>query len=377
MEQNNKAERLVTMKRVLCILNNMNSGGAETFLMKIYRTIDKTKYQMDFCINVKEKCFYDDEIRSLGGKIFYVPPKSKSLSEFKTKLFELISNEKYEYVLRISTNSFSFLDVKIAKGAGAKYCAVRAANSGNSSGIKGYVMHHIGRRMYQKYIDTMISPSDLAAEYTFGKRAYKAGRVNILHNAVDINVFKYDAEERSRIRNEFGISDNTLLLGHVGRFMEQKNHGFLLDVFSRVLKKNSNSVLLLVGNGELQDKVKAKAEALGISDSIIFAGVRSDVPSVLSAMDVFVFPSLFEGMPNTVIEAQATGLSCVISDKITKEADITGLVKYLPIDNPSVWADYICSLDTSGRKDTKQDFIDNKYDIESSAEEFVRLVFGD
>lgn len=365
------------MKRVLCILSSMNSGGAETFLMKIYRTIDKTKYQMDFCINVKEKCFYDDEIRSLGGKIFYVPPKSKSLSEFKTKLFELISNENYEYILRLSSNGYGFMDVKIAKNAGARHCALRATNAGNSEGITGCILHHIGRLMYQKYIDTMISPSDLAAQYTFGKRAYKAGRVNILHNAVDINVFKYDAEERSRIRNEFGISDNTLLLGHVGRFMEQKNHGFLLDVFSRVLKKNSNSVLLLVGNGELQDKVKAKAEALGISDSIIFAGVRSDVPSVLSAMDVFVFPSLFEGMPNTVIEAQATGLSCVISDKITKEADITGLVKYLPIDNPSVWADYICSLDTSGRKDTKQDFIDNKYDIESSAEEFVKLVFGD
>lgn len=365
------------MKRLLCIINTMNAGGAETFLMKIYRTIDKTKYQMDFCVNVKEKCFYNDEIKSLGGKVFYVPPKSKSLSEFKTKLFELISNEKYEYVLRISTNSFSFLDAKIAKDAGAKRCAVRAANSGNSSGIKGYVMHHIGRLLYQKYIDTMISPSDLAAQYTFGKRAYKAGKVNILHNAVDMSVFKYDADERSRIRSEFGISEDTLLLGHVGRFMTQKNHGFLIEVFGEVLKKKSNSVLMLVGSGELQEEVKTKAEALGISDNIIFAGVRSDVSSVLSAMDVFVFPSLFEGMPNTVIEAQATGLLCIVSDTITKEADITDLVKYLPIDNPTDWAEYICSLDVSERKDTKQDFIDNKYDIESSAKEFVELVFGD
>ena len=365
------------MKRVLCLVSSMDSGGAETFLMKIYRTIDKAEYQMDFCVNVKEKCFYDDEIKSLGGKIFYVPSKSQSISEFRNQLYKLISEEKYEYVLRISSNGFGFMDVKIAKDAGAKRCTVRAANAGNSAGIKGYIVHRLGRALYQKYIDTMISPSDLAAEYTFGKHAYKTGKVNILHNAVDLSIFKYDIDDRRHIRSEFGISDNTVLFGHIGRFMMQKNHGFLLDVFADVLEKNPNSLLMLVGKGELENEIKLQAKKLGISDKIIFTGVRPDVPALLSAMDMFVFPSLFEGMPNTIIEAQATGLPCVISDTITKEADITGLVKYLPIENPKLWADYICSCKTAARKDTKQNFIDNKYDIESSANEFVRLVFGD
>ena len=365
------------MKRVLCLVSSMNAGGAETFLMKIYRSLDKEKYQMDFCVNVKEKCFYDDEINKMGGKIYYIPPKSASLSEFQNLLYNLIYEKKYDYVLRIASSAYSFLDIKIAKDAGARHCIVRAANAGSSGGVKGYSAHLLGRMKYQKYIDTMIAPSDLAAEYTFGKRAYESGKVNILHNAVDLNIFKYDLSDRTRIRNEFGIHDDVFLLGHVGRLNHQKNHGFLLDVFADVLKRKPNSLLMLVGKGELENNIKQKAEELGISDKIIFTGVRSDVPALLSAMDMFVFPSLYEGMPNTVIEAQATGLPCVISDTITKEADITELVKYLPIENPKIWADYICSCELTARKDTKQNFIDNKYDIDSSANEFVRLVFGD
>lgn len=365
------------MKRVLCLVSSMETGGAETFLMKIYRAVDKSKYQMDFCVNVKEKCFYDDEIKAMGGKIFYIPPKTKSPGEFKKALYRLVADEKYSYILRISSNGYGFLDVKIAKRAGAKHCVVRAANAGNSLGALGALSHILGRALYQKYIDTMIAPSDLAAKYTFGKRAYNEGKVNILHNAVDLNVFGYNENNRLNIRREFGVTDDALLLGNVGRFNQQKNHGFLLDAFAQVVKAKPNTLLMLVGKGELEADIRVKADALGISDRIIFAGVRADVPALLSAMDMFVFPSLYEGMPNTVIEAQATGLPCVISDTITKEADITGLVRYLPIDSPSVWADYICSFKPAARKNTRQDFIDHKYDIASSANEFVKLVFGD
>lgn len=365
------------MKRVLCINSNMNAGGAETFLMKIYRQLDKTKYQMDFCINASEKCFYEDEILSLGGKIYRISSKSASLKDFKKQLYDVVRLNDYKYVLRISSNAAGFMDLKIAHRAGAKICAVRSSNSSDGGSLKAKLAHRLGSILYGKYINVKIAPSDLAAKYTFGKKAYESGSVNILHNAVDINKYSYNAEMRSRIRSDFHISDGTTVIGHVGRFMAQKNHGFLLDIFAEYIKFNEKSVLMLVGSGELEPVIKEKASALGISDKIIFTGVRSDVPALLSAMDVFVFPSLYEGMPNTVIEAQATGLPCVISDTITREADITGLVSYLPLGDVGKWAECIEKLPCETRVTPIQQFKDNCYDIESVTEQFVKLIFGE
>lgn len=365
------------MKRVLCINSNMNAGGAETFLMKIYRQLDKTKYQMDFCINASEKCFYEDEILSLGGKIYRISSKSASLKDFKKQLYDVVRLNDYKYVLRISSNAAGFMDLKIAHRAGAKICAVRSSNSSDGGSLKAKLAHRLGSILYGKYINVKIAPSDLAAKYTFGKKAYESGSVNILHNAVDINKYSYNAEMRSRIRSDFHISDGTTVIGHVGRFMTQKNHGFLLDIFAEYIKFNEKSVLMLVGSGELEPVIKEKASALGISDKIIFTGVRSDVPALLSAMDVFVFPSLYEGMPNTVIEAQATGLPCVISDTITREADITGLVSYLPLGDVGKWAECMEKLPREVRVTPIRQFKDNCYDIESVTEQFVKLIFGE
>ena len=166
----------------------MNAGGAETFLMKIYRQLDKTKYQMDFCINVPNKCFYEDEIISLGGKIYRIPSKSESFQLYKKKLFEVVNSNGYKYVLRIASNGASFIDLKIAKKAGASVCAVRSSNSSDGKGLKVKIAHRLGRVLYGKYVDVRIAPSDLAAIYTFGERAYKNGEVNILHNALDLDL---------------------------------------------------------------------------------------------------------------------------------------------------------------------------------------------
>ena len=363
------------MKRVLCIISNMNAGGAETFLMKTYRQLDKTKYQMDFCINVPEKCFYEDEILSLGGKIYMISSKSASLKDFKKQLYDVVNLNDYKYVLRITSNATGFMDLKIAHKAGAKICAARSSNSSDGGSLKSKVAHKLGRIMYGKYINVKIAPSDLAAEYTFGKKAYESGAVNILHNAIDIDRFGFNADMRCRIRSEFGLSDDTTIVGHVGRFMIQKNHAFLLEIFSEYLKINGKSTLMLVGGGELESTIKQKASELGISDKIIFTGVRSDIPALLSAMDVFVFPSLYEGMPNTVIEAQATGLPCLIADTITREADITGLVHYLPLGDADAWAHLVADLPQVKRETPMQKFKENGYDIETVAEQFIKLIF--
>ncbi|MBQ8426736.1 MAG: glycosyltransferase family 1 protein [Clostridia bacterium] len=365
------------MKRLLCLINGMNAGGAETFLMKIYRQLDKSKYQMDFCINVKEKCHYEDEIYSLGGKIFRIPPKSQSVKEFRKQLTKIIRENGYEYVLRITSSAMGFMDLKVAKKAGAKLCSARSSNSSDGGGIKAFVAHRLGRFLYNKYVDVKFAPSDLAAEYTFGKKAVDKNRVSILHNAVDLKFFEYDITARENIRKEFGIEDGQIVIGHVGRFMKQKNHEFLLCVFKQICDERPNAKLMLVGKGELESEIRAQIKQLDIEDKVIFTGVRSDVPKLLSAMDVFVFPSLYEGMPNTVIEAQATGLPCVIADTITREANITGIVKYLPLEDIDNWAKETLDCISENRVDTKADFIKNGYDIESVVSKFTRLVFGE
>lgn len=364
------------MKRVLCIISNMNAGGAETFLMKIYRQLDRTKYQMDFCINVSEECFYESEILSLGGKIYRIPPKSVSLKNFKKQLYCIIKSNNYKYVLRITSNTLGFMDLKIAHKAGASICAARSSNSSDGGGLKSKVAHKIGGALYSKYVNVRFAPSDLAAKYTFGKKAYESGSITILHNAIDLKEYGYSEKMRRFIREEFKISDDMTVIGHIGRFMAQKNHGFLLEIFSKYTEKNEKSTLMLVGSGELESVIKERASSLGILDKIIFTGVRSDVPALLSAMDVFVFPSLYEGMPNTVIEAQATGLPCLIADTITREADITGLVEYLPLDDVKVWANRISSLLLPIVRTTPiKQFKDSGYDIETVTKQFVELIF--
>lgn len=364
------------MRRVLCILSCMNAGGAETFLMKIYRKIDRTKYQMDFCVNVFEEGFYDKEITQMGGRIFRIPAKSDSLKEFKRQLSSIIKSQKYNSVLRITSNTMGFLDLKVAKKAGAKVCAARSSNSNDPAGIKAKIAHKLGRFLYGKYVDIKIAPSDLAAIYTFGERTYQKGEVKILRNALDLDVYMYDSEERKRIRKEFGVKDSDILCGHVGRFSAQKNHIFLIDIFSALCKKRSNYKLLLVGRGELEEQIRKKCAQEGLSDRVIFAGVRSDIPAVLSAMDVFVFPSLYEGMPNTVIEAQASGLSCLISDSITKEANVINLVEYMSLKRAaSEWADKLSTMRSSDRSKASLNLRNQGYSIDSVTEEFIKLIY--
>ena len=232
--------------------------------------------------------------------------------------------------------------------------------------------------MPKRFANVQIAPSTEAAEFMFGKGCVQRDRAHILHNGVDLSEYRYSEDYRKSIRQELGMTKDVLVVGHVGRFNQQKNHGFLLEIFKAIQEKNENSILLLVGQGEQELDIRKKASALGISAQIVFMGVRADVPQLLSAMDVFVFPSLYEGMPNTVIEAQATGLPCVIADTITREADITGLVRYMSLqDAPELWAQAALDAVSPQRKNTKQAFLDHKYDIQSTVDQFVQLCFGE
>ena len=362
------------MKRLLCLTAGMNAGGAETFLMKVYRRLDRSKYQMDFCVTVSEN-YYAEEIKSLGGKIYVIPPKSKKPFANFNGIRRIVKENGYDCVIRVCENSLAVLDLLAAKAGGARRLIMRSSNA-NSAGRMVRILHKLFSFLPKYIPDVKLAPSTLAAEYTFGKGCVDRGDATLLMNGLDVRYFRFDEHIRCEKRAELEL-ENRLIVGHVGRFSDQKNHDFLIDVFYEIYKRQPDAVLLLVGKGENQDKIKQKVQNLGISESVRFLGVRSDVNHLLQAMDVFVFPSLYEGMPNTVIEAQATGLPCVISDTITSEADITGLIKYLPLESPEKWAEEALKRGTSARMDTSDILIHNGYDIDSVAREVTRLVFCD
>ena len=356
----------------------MNAGGAETFLMKLFRSIDREQFLLDFCINVSLKNYYEDEILNLGGKLFRITSRSQGFFKHNRELFDVIKNNNYQFVLAVSSSATAFLDLRIAKIAGASICSIRSSNSNIGLSLFSRIIQNIIRRLYIKYADRLIAPSDLAAINLFGKHYLNDSRFVYLRNALNVEKFKYSDCERENIRKEFGITEQLIVFGHVGRFYHQKNHEFLIDIFNEIHRRLPFSCFLLVGSGELENHIKEKVEKLGLSNCVLFAGVRSDVNSILSAMDVFVFPSLFEGMPNTVIEAETSGLPCLISDTITRDANVLGLVEYLSLEySAEEWAEEAITL--SKRKKSRETAFDDMkkagYDISESAKVFINTVF--
>lgn len=364
------------MKRLLCIVGSMDAGGAETFLMKIYRQIDRTKYQMDFCVAKEKKGFYDDEIKNLGGKIYHITPKSKSLIKNLKDIFNIVKEQKYKYVMRISQHSLSALELLAARIGGAKILAFRSSNT-NSGGSKlNLLLHYLFRPIANKIVNIKMAPSTEAANYMFGKRIVKKNRYFLINNGLDVEKFKYSQENRQTIRKKLGVEEK-FVIGHVGRFSKQKNHKFLLEIFKEYLKVNDNSVLLLIGKGELENEIKEYSKALEINDKVILYGVSENVNELYSAMDIFIFPSFFEGMPNTVIEAQASGLDCIISDTITKECNITGNVKFKSLkESPKQWSDDIIA-NNKNRSEEEKIFYDKSYDINSVTKELEKIIFNE
>lgn len=356
-------------KRILCILSSLDCGGAETFMMKLYRNFDREKYQMDFCVNADG--VYDEEVLALGGKIHNIPLRTQHPLKSLFVLRQVVKKNRYKAVLKLGNAPLAVVDLIAAKLGGARVLAMRSCNALVNRTVAQKFVDKIFRFILNRVADVKFAPSDLAANYTFGRSEVKRGGVTILNNAVDLSVYHYDEILREEIRKEFALGDS-LVIGHIGRFSKQKNHKFLVNVFAELKKKCPDAKLLLVGKGELYNTVFAQIEEYDLAEDVIFAGTRSDIPAILSAMDVFILPSFYEGMPNTVIEAQSTGLPCVITDTITQMANITGLVTYLSLsDTVEKWADTVVVAVQKGRKDTKTDFCRAGYDIDSAGKLFL------
>ncbi len=354
--------------RVLQVLAGMNRGGAETFIMNVYRNIDRTKMQFDFVLFRKEECDYNEEIRKLGGKIYWIPRYNGRNHFNYKKAWHTFFKEHPEYkIIHGHVRSTASIYLKIAN----KHSLTTIAHS-HSTSSRGSRAEQLFKNIIQFPIrytaDNLFSCSDEAGEWLFGTRSIKKENYRIVKNAIDTEEFKYNMIRRNEIRKQLAIQDK-FVIGHIGTFTTPKNHTFLIDIFEAVYKQNCEAVLLLVGDGALRSSIEKKIEELGLSDAVKLIGIRSDIPDLVQAMDVFVFPSLFEGLPVTVIEAQASGLPCIISDTITTEVKITNSIKSLPLkEKPDFWSHEILNIDKNLIRYSQYKLIsDNGYDIREVA----------
>lgn len=362
---------------MLCCMSSMDIGGAETFLMKQYRRLDREKYQLDFCVNVERRCAYDDEIEALGGRIFRIPPKTRKPVKNLTSLKKIVKENGYDTVYCSSASAGVALGLLAAKAGGAKRLIHRSSNSDTDSGTIGKLINSILGLLSRVVPNVKLAPSVLAAEFCFGKGCVERGEAHILNNGIDTDIFSYTDELREESRKALGLSDEFTLI-HVGRFTGVKNHDFLVDVFEQVVNFHPDSKLMLVGVGELEEKIHTKVKEKGLSEKVLFLGARKDIPALLSAADALVFPSFHEGMPNAVIESQALSLHCIVSDRITAECRITDLVDFLPLGDAKQWAEKILPLaDRYERKNMSGHFKKIRYDADSTLEDFIKYCFGE
>lgn len=354
--------------RILHVIGIMNRGGAETMIMNLYRNVDRTKVQFDFVENTSEKAIFDDEILALGGCIYNCPHyNGKNHFEYKKWWNDFFKEHKGEYkIIHGHLGSTASIYLKIAK----KYGLCTIAHSHNT--IMKKDLNNLIYKVYsyptRSIADYFFTCSYVAGVSRFGKKiANDSNRCYLLKNSVETKKFLYDKDVRDQVRKEFDVQDK-IVIGHVGRFNVQKNHVFLIDIFKKIYEKNKNTVLFLLGDGEEKEKILEKVKNLDLVDCVRFLGVRNDVNKIMQCMDVMLFPSLFEGLPVTIIEAQASSLPCVLSDTITKECKIIENVEFLSLKTDvDTWSNVTLKMSKLPRYDSSNDIIKSGYDIEQNA----------
>ena len=343
---------------------NMHRAGAETMIMNYIRELVKyNEFEISVLVHGFDKGDYDDELKQLGVSIYPVSVRSKNPLGYAGQVSKVFSDNKFDIVhCNMDASSGEFL--KTAK----KYkVPVRIAHSHTTSFqaqdiLRKLVAAH-SKKLVNKVATDRFACSKMAGDWLFENKDYI-----VVNNAVDLDLFKRNNETRKKYRDEFGINDHTMVIGHIGRFSFEKNHNGLLNIFKQYHMHNSDSVLLCLGSGKLFDDATHQADALGIKDSVRFLGVRSDINGLLQAMDVFVLPSLFEGLPVVGIEAQAAGLPCIFSTAVTNEVCILPTSKRLELEKIDEWVSAIDSVNVGTTIDSYKYMTDAGYSVKCEAE---------
>lgn len=353
--------------RVAHVIGNWLGGGVESVVMNYYRNIDRNKVQFDFLCSESSTDIPYEEIEKLGGRVFIVPNYTKVV-KYQKELKKIFKENNYK-IVHSHINTLSVFPLRAAKKAGVPVRIAHSHSTTNKKEKKKNLLKQVLRPFSRVYATDYMCCSELAGRWLFGDKEYDKGNVYLLNNAIDLDKFKYNESLRKEKRKELGISDDTLVIGHVGRFVEQKNHRFLIDVFNGVHKQEENSILLLAGQGPLMEEMKEKVKILGIEESVKFLGQRNDINELYQAFDVFCLPSLYEGLPVVGVEAQATGLLCIFSDDMTKETKVLDTTRFMSLDDTvEVWANKILDdYSKFKRHDTTSEVTKNDFNIRTEA----------
>ncbi|MCI9452329.1 MAG: glycosyltransferase family 1 protein [Dorea sp.] len=353
--------------RVLHVIHGLGSGGAESILMGLFKNVDRNKYHFDFLIRSKNN-IYEKDIKQLGGCVYTAPPFPSHIIKNYKYTKNLIKSKKYS-VIHVHGNALIYVyPLIIAKRLGIP---CRIMHSHNTSAAKKvyYPIHIINKYRIRNVVNIRLACSEAAGNWMFGKDKFY-----IVENGINISQFKFNQDVRMLYRNRLGIRDK-FVIGNVARFLPSKNHFFLLKIFREILEQMENALLILIGEGPEEEKIKKLAEELGMNDSIIFLGKRNDVNCLMQAMDIFILPSNFEGLGIVLIEAQAASLPCVASDIIPKESKISELIEYVSLNSPPhIWAEQVLKLyKTVRREENSLSLQESSYNIEKCAKKLEKI----
>lgn len=352
--------------RVLNLFTIMDRGGAETMVMNYYRHIDRTKVQFDFLVHREQRGAYDDEIEALGGRIYRMYPiYPQNFARYKRDIRVFFKDHPEYRIIHSHMSELGYFAFKEAAKQGVPIRICHAHSAPHGFDMKMVMRTYFKKRM-MPYLTHLFMCGEESGEWLYGER--NKSRFVMMNNAIDTAAYAWSPARCKKVRHELNL-EGVYTLGHVGNFTQPKNHSFLLEIFAALLKKEPNAVLLLVGGGTDMQRIQAKAQTLGIAEKVRFLGVRSDVADVMQAMDVFVFPSLYEGLPVTMVEAQASGLPCLISDKVPSECVLTnGLVEKVPLsESPDAWAEKIIAKYGTPRTDRRTEIAAHGFDITTEA----------
>lgn len=328
------------MTRVLHVLGGLGSGGAESLIMNWYRNLDRTRIQFDFLVRSSDRN-YAEEIERLGGRVFYTAPFPRELLKNYRQTKEILERREWQ-AIHVHGNAAIYL---LPLGLANRLNYPKIIMHSHSVSVQHpayYPIHWLNRFRLARMCSCSLACSAAAGKWMFGDRGF-----SVLKNGVDLEQYRFDGGKRQEIRNRLNLTGK-FVVGHVGRFSKPKNHGRILGIFSEILRKKPESVLLLVGDGELEQSIRQTAHSMGLADSVVFSGRQQDVGAYLSAMDVFLFPSLWEGLGNVLIEAQTNGLPCVASrEAVVDEVRISEDLHMLSLEQgDEQWAGLVLAVQT-------------------------------
>lgn len=360
-------------QRILQVFGALNRGGAETMIMNIYRNIDRSKIQFDFVKHTNQKCAYEEEIKKLGGKIYSIP-KYKIINHFQYKQSwkKLLKNCPEYKIIHGHMRSTASIYLKIAKQMGL-ITICHSHSTSNGKGIKALVKKILQYKI--RFIaDYFLGCSKESCVWLYGKKIANSNRCFVINNAIDVKKFKYDKNTRKVKRDELNISESAFVIGNVGRLEVMKNHLYLIQIFKELLVYNEDSFLLIIGKGPEKKKIKKNISKLNLKNKVIILSDRSDVSELMNCMDCYVMPSIYEGLPLTLVEAQCNGIPCYISNNITKEIELTKNIIRISNDvNPKIWAQKIYTSNLERDTKSSENIIKKGFDIANVSKTIVNF----